>query len=428
MPLDEHKSARVLAALLLSMTAGCSDGDQSMTPDLAGSRDLAQGADQTGPDAGGADSARVTDGLRDLITSDMAGSTPDAGEPPLDAVTPDPDVGALPPVDMSPGPDTSTPPDAVSPPDTFPPVDSAPPGSSWLDDTAQDCPALISEVGLFPDPSDRAVVDGRVHLYDPRYPLWTDGAGKGRWVFIPASATINNSTRAWTYPDGAVFFKHFEYPGQPVETRVLRRRGGSFEYCTYQWNTAGTDAALLGGSNPVAVTITSKPQLAYQIPSEAQCKECHEQNVQPVGVNQIKVPIIGFEEVQLNHTLPGQGSIQLQALAAQGLFSSPPPAPPEAVTGSAVAMAAKGWIHANCAHCHNSGFKFDARHDLVEASTVNVPQNKPYIIPQDPSQSRLYISATDWAVKGVPAMPKIGVVEPDPAASQILVDWINSLP
>jgi hypothetical protein len=370
-------------------------------------------------------------------TPDAATPTPDAATPTPDVATPTPDAAIPTPDAATPTPDAATPtPDATTPtPDTAPTPDAATPTPdsavtqpSWLDDTIQDCPALFSEVGLFPVPSDRSVVDGRMHYYEPAYPLWTDSAGKGRWAFIPAGATIDNSTRAWTYPDGTVFFKQFEYPGQPVETRILVKRGGSFEYCTYQWNAAGTEATLLNGSNAVPVTIVSQPQLDYMIPSESQCKDCHDKNTQPVGGNDLKVPIIGFDELRLNHTLPGQTQSQLEALAAQGLFSAAPPAQPEAVTGTAVAIEAKGWIHGNCAHCHNGGFKFDAHHSLVEASTINEPPNKPLISPQDPANSRLYISATVWDTPSVPNMPKIGVVAPDPDAQQILADWINSLP
>ena len=299
---------------------------------------------------------------------------------------------------------------------------------SWLDDTSQSCPSLISQVGLFPDPTNRSVTDSRLHSFTPRYPLWTDGAGKGRWLFLPAGTTINNSTRAWTYPDGAALFKHFEYPGQPVETRVMVKQQGTFLYCTYQWNSGGTDASLLAGNKAVPVTITSQPSLAYNIPSERQCKDCHEDNVQRVSGSNVKVPIIGFDELRLNHTLSGQTTTQYAALAQQGLFSAALPSTLDAVSGTAAAIAAKGWLHGNCAHCHNSGFKFEANHALLESTTVNVPANTPYIAPGDAANSVLYQSAVVWGVQGVPDMPRIGVVAPDPSAQNILSTWINSLP
>ena len=94
----------------------------------------------------------------------------------------------------------------------------------------------------------------------------------------------------------------------------------------------------------------------------------------------------------------------------------------------ATAVAAKGWLHGNCAHCHNKGFKYDARHSLIESTTVNIPQNDPIIVPGDAEASGLFISAFRWDTSPKwKNMPEIAVSAPDPQAEQPVQSWINSL-
>ncbi|MCA9664001.1 MAG: hypothetical protein KC503_00390, partial [Myxococcales bacterium] len=301
----------------------------------------------------------------------------------------------------------------------------APP--SWLDDTSMPLPTSIKQLGIFPDPTDRTRVHSRLVAYTPAYALWTDAADKRRWIYLPPNSKVDNTTSAWTFPPGTVFFKHFEYPGQPVETRVMRRTNNKFEFATYQWNAAGTDATLLGGNTPTVVAIATQPTVLYAIPTETQCKGCHDSNVQRVGTNDVFVQVIGFDELRLNSTLSGATQTQLAALAARGIFSAALPASPAAIPGSATARAAKGWLHGNCAHCHNRGFKFDAHYALIEASTVNLPANKPLIVPGKPADSRLYQAAFVWGTAGLRDMPPVGVSIYDQTAKPDVSAWISGL-
>jgi hypothetical protein len=161
--------------------------------------------------------------------------------------------------------------------------------------------ALVASVAIagdapLPQPPSDAI------QFTPRYPLWSDGMDKRRWLHIPAGTAIDKSNPdAWEFPRGTRAWKEFSRDGAPNETRLIERLAdGSWRYVTYAWNASGTEATLApeGGI----------PERG--IPSQADCLACHE------GA---PVPILGYSAVQLSTELP----------------------------------AALGYLHANCGHCHN---------------------------------------------------------------------------
>lgn len=79
--------------------------------------------------------------------------------------------------------------------------------------------------------------------FSPRYPLWTDGADKRRWIQLPPGSHIDASEPdAWQFPAGTRLWKEFGYGGRPVETRLIERPAdGQRRFATYVWNDAGTE-------------------------------------------------------------------------------------------------------------------------------------------------------------------------------------------
>lgn len=145
--------------------------------------------------------------------------------------------------------------------------------------------------------------------FEPRYPLWTDGMAKRRWLYLPAGTAIDKSDPdRWDFPAGTRAWKEFS-DGARVETRFIERlRDGTWRYATYVWNDAGTEA-LLAPDDGIP---------ARGIPSRIDCLACHEGAA---------VPILGYSAVQQS---------------------------PDAIAApSATARAALGYLHGNCGHCHN---------------------------------------------------------------------------
>src|SRR5688572_23474543 len=63
-------------------------------------------------------------------------------------------------------------------------------------------PGTLRETGLYADAAMRAVAATNLP-FAPQYPLWTDGAQKRRWIYLPPGTTIDASNPdAWQFPIG----------------------------------------------------------------------------------------------------------------------------------------------------------------------------------------------------------------------------------
>ena len=216
-------------------------------------------------------------------------------------------------------------------------------------------PLSLRETGLFVDGS-VSQVRAENRLFSPQYPLWSDGAAKRRWIHLPSGTVIDGSSPDdWKFPRGVRFWKEFSHQGRPVETRYLERLGdGNWRYATYVWTADGSDA-FLAPSAGLSLSTPRAPAGRYVVPSEDDCRACHE------GVAE---PVLGFSALQLARQSPASepaqsGSIDLRELIERGLLRGFPRAlaadPSGIVARSPLERAALGYLHANCGHCHRSG-------------------------------------------------------------------------
>lgn len=217
-------------------------------------------------------------------------------------------------------------------------------------------PARLADTGLYSD-FDSRTIDPRNVPYSPQYPLWSDGAAKRRWIHLPAGSAIDASDpEAWRFPVGTKLWKEFSW-SRRVETRYLERTRAGWIYAAYAWSDDERDAVLVGErgartSYPVA------PGRTHAIPSLADCKGCHQGG---------RAEVLGFGALQLSpdrdplapHREPLEaGMPTLDTLAARGLVRGLPRAlrarPPRIDAPTPRGRAAMGYLHANCAICHDS--------------------------------------------------------------------------
>src|SRR5262249_44423350 len=150
-------------------------------------------------------------------------------------------------------------------------------------------PELLSAYHFFRDTGARDPNDG-VTPYDLNTALYSDGALKYRYVFIPPGqhATYNPHT-LFEFPVGTVLIKTFAFaadmahPDQNVrllETRLLIHRADGWIALPYVWNAEQTEARLspIGATVPVDFTDpTGQPEhLDWAVPNRNQCKGCHD--------------------------------------------------------------------------------------------------------------------------------------------------------
>jgi hypothetical protein len=201
-----------------------------------------------------------------------------------------------------------------------------------------DTPSHLACTGLYADWSSGTIARD-VRPYAPGFTLWSDGAEKSRYIYLPPGTQIDTTDMdQWTFPVGTKLWKEFRVQGLRVETRLLWKRSISqWLRTTYAWSLDQSTATELT-SGKLGWNGTS-----YEIPPQTACQDCHGGRLDDV---------LGFEAVSL--AAPAATGLTMSVLVADGLLTQPPSAP-IVVPGNPTESAALGWLHANCGiACHNS--------------------------------------------------------------------------
>lgn len=213
-----------------------------------------------------------------------------------------------------------------------------------VDALAADCmtgpsgePTELRCSGLYADWASKTVASD-VRQYDPGLHLWSDGASKTRWIYLPPGTKIDSSNMdQWTFSPGTKVWKEFVVGGVRIETRLIwKRPSGAWYLTTYRWSADGTSTTeLLTGE-------LDADGNGYEVPTQGACHDCHDGRIDSV---------LGFEAVALSS--PQASGVTMATLTAGNLLTDPP-ASPITIPGNATAAAALGYLHMNCGtSCHN---------------------------------------------------------------------------
>ncbi len=211
-------------------------------------------------------------------------------------------------------------------------------------DSAVEAPTHLRCTGLYQSWATKTLKTG-VREFKPGVVLWSDGAEKKRWVYLPPGTKIDTTNMdQWQFPVGTKFWKEFSLANKRVETRLFWKIATTtWVWTTYQWSADEQTATRLdSGYNQ---NDAGDPEAgAYEIPTVAKCDQCHKGS---------EDKILGFEAVGLG--LPGATGLTLAQLVQEGTLTTNPTSTaltiPEDGHGSANAL---GWLHANCGTaCHN---------------------------------------------------------------------------
>jgi hypothetical protein len=311
-------------------------------------------------------------------------------------------------------------------------------------------PARLSDTGLY---LADGTVDPRNRPYAPQYPLWTDGAEKSRWIRLPEGARVDASDLdAWRFPPGTIAWKEFAWNGRRVETRMIRAEaGGRWTFATYVWNAEQTDALLAPeGGVPGAFAIADGKR--HSIPGRGDCLACH-------GAAPSR--LLGFSALQLSddrdplapHAEAARpGMITLRTLVAEDRLSPPRSEltrrPPRIPASDPVERAARGYLSANCGHCHNARgplarLGLSLLHEIGPAASSRtttqdvVGARTRFEVPGAPPESSVAIapgaperSAVAYRMasrRPSSQMPPLGTVIADDAAVALVRRWIGHL-
>lgn len=204
-------------------------------------------------------------------------------------------------------------------------------------------PATLAEYGFFADaPAQRPAVG--VTPYRIQTPLWSDGAEKLRFVYLPTGMKAKaQGDGLLDLPVGAALIKTFKLNGRLIETRVLLHRADGWLALPYQWNREQTEARLALAGARLELTTPQGQAISYAIPNKNQCKECHQQKdaVTPIGPKARNLSAAWLDSFHK----AGKLDMVPNVTARVPLW--------EDRAKLAAAPVARGWLDSNCAHCHN---------------------------------------------------------------------------
>jgi putative heme-binding domain-containing protein len=325
-------------------------------------------------------------------------------------------------------------------------------------------PTRLSETGLFASVKEHTPAAGVVpFVINSRQ--WHDGATEQHWAAFPdtSAATLHTTGKPipgmvyWHsfrmhFPKDAVLLRTLSLGGRRVETQLLHYDGVDWRAYTFDWRDDQTDADLVdadGAEKEVADPMPLAPgstKRLWQFQSRSQCLMCH---------NNQSEYALAFLPEQLNRVGPDRRN-QLVAFSEMGYVrragNDGKPLPPFDAASAAreskianpsdaaqpVEARARGYLHANCGHCHfeHGGgsvplrLQFAVRTAQMQAVGVRPTRgdfglpDACIIKPGEPWASTLYYRMAKF---GRDRMPHIGAERPDEAGLKLVEEWITSL-
>jgi putative heme-binding domain-containing protein len=323
-----------------------------------------------------------------------------------------------------------------------------------------DFPRKLSETGLFASVKDHAPAAGVVR-FTVNARQWLDGATAEHWAAFPgtSAATLHAEGKPipgmvyWHsfrmhFPKDAVLLRTLSLAGRRVETQLLHYDGADWRGYSFAWRDDQADADLVAadGAEKEVRDAGGKGSRLWQFPSRSQCLLCH---------NNQSEYALAFLPEQLNR--PGAGGRnQLVSLTERGYVrragTDGRPLPPFDAASAArerkvadpedaarpLAARARGYLHANCGHCHfeHGGGTVALRLQFsvpdAEMKAVGVRPSRgdfglpdAYIIkPGEPWASVLYYRMAKF---GRDRMPHVGAERPDEAGLRLIEEWITGM-
>lgn len=293
-------------------------------------------------------------------------------------------------------------------------------------------PAKLSDFGFFTQPG-LQMPSRTIHPYALNTPLWSDGADKLRFIYLPeGTQLIANGEGLLQFPVGAAIIKTFAF-GQGadrrlIETRVLLHRADGWTALPYRWNAEQTEATLALAGGRIDLTTPSGEAISYAIPNKNQCKSCHgkDGDVIPIGPKARNLSSEWLGDMGRKGWLVGDlaGGDRLPDWRTHA-------------TGPAAPLA-RAYLDVNCAHCHqpggaasNSGLDLRWEQDGTHALGImkrpvaagrGAGGHEFSVLPGQPDRSIL-LYRMDSAEPGI-AMPELGKASIDREGGAVVRRWI----
>jgi putative heme-binding domain-containing protein len=321
-------------------------------------------------------------------------------------------------------------------------------------------PTRLSETGLFASVREHTPAAGVVP-FAVNARQWLDGATAEHWAAFPGTSAATLYAKGkpipgmvyWHsfrmhFPRDAVLLRTLSLAGRRVETQLLHYDGVDWRGYSFAWRDDQADADLVAadGADREVPDPGGAGTRLWQFPSRTQCLLCH---------NNQSEYALAFLPEQLNR--PGAGGRnQLVSLSELGYIrrsgEGGTPLPPFDATSAGrerkvadpadpaqpLEARARGYLHANCGHCHfeHGGGTVSLRLQFsVPAAEMKAVGVRPtrgdfglpdacIIKPGEPWASTLYYRMAKF---GRDRMPHVGAERPDEAGLRLVEEWITAM-
>ncbi|HQV04038.1 MULTISPECIES: SO2930 family diheme c-type cytochrome [unclassified Novosphingobium] len=292
-------------------------------------------------------------------------------------------------------------------------------------------PAKLSAFGFFADAKAQRPASG-VTPYRLNTPLWSDGSEKLRFVYVPAGKrALTNGDGLLNLPVGSALIKTFKLEGRLIETRVLLHRADGWVALPYQWNADQSDARLVLAGARLDARTPAGEAISYAIPNKNQCKECHALGgeVTPIGPKARNLSAAWLADFAKADKLDKVPKVTRRVPLWEDRDKVP------------VADAARGYLDANCAHCHNpqgaaSNSGLFLAWEVTDRTMLGIGKRPVAagrgsgglefgIVPGKPEQSILYHRMA--SLEGGVSMPEVGRASLDRDGLAVVHRWIEGL-
>lgn len=223
----------------------------------------------------------------------------------------------------------------------------------------------LSQLGLFKGSLKNLAPSPYAFEYDLNTKLFTDYSHKQRVIALPLGTSMTyNGDGLPNFPDNTVIAKTFYYNlnerdlslgKKIIETRVMIKINGFWEFGDYVWNEDQKDAILDNGGSEIPVEWIDgdgmTQNIEYSIPSSGDCFSCHSSNGNKT--------LIGPKLRSLNFDVNGINQLQrlkdMQLLTGLTNPTDVGVLPNWEDSSATLEQRARAYLDIQCAHCHTVG-------------------------------------------------------------------------
>lgn len=283
----------------------------------------------------------------------------------------------------------------------------------------------LKGTGFFPE-GDPTKPSAALVPYDVKVPLWSDGAKKHRYVYVPPGKSIKpeKNGKGFRFPAKTTFVKYFVLPNKdktPLEVRFVHKAGPKdWQYLTYIVKKDGSSKR-----NEYPVKIKRKGR-KHRVPSNLECQMCHQSDK----------PVLGFEPKQLNfrteRAQPKLITNQIDYLALRGIIESKnvsklvqtPSISKPSDSSLSLNERVRTYMDVNCSTCHRPDSKVEAYDlDLRKNAIDTRLRAEEKVVPGSPKKSILWKKVSAKKDR----MPPVSL-RPDPTALKLFKKFIKRWP